>query len=81
MLTGLGDEEWLTQSYQDTRNKVREDRTKYDSEDIERYDCESINIGGGETNDKSFEIKQYPYPRLSPRATLDIRLYDDRISD
>lgn len=84
MLTGLGEEEWMTNTFQDKRNKIREDRTKYNSSDLERYDCESIDIGGGETDSDNYEIKQYPYPintTIRPKKKMDIRNYDPRIGD
>jgi hypothetical protein len=84
MLTGLGDEEWMTKTFQDKRNKIREDRTKYTSDDISRYDCDSIDIGGGDTDNDNFEIKQYPYPintTVRPKKRLDVRDYDNRIGD
>lgn len=84
MLTGLGDEEWLTKTYQSNRIKIREDRTKYASSDISRYDCDNIDIGGGSTDDDNFEIKQYPYPintSIRPKSKLDIRTHDNRIGD
>ena len=81
MLTGLGDEEWMTKSYQDNRNKIRKDRTKYDSTDYSRYDCTSIDIGGGDSDDSSYEIKQYPYPITKTKYVIDIRTNDSRIGD
>jgi len=81
MLSGLGDEEWITGKFQTKRIKVKVDRTKYDSDDLERYDCQSINIGGGITDSDTFEIKQYPFPIVNQRSTLDIREYDKRIGD
>ena len=84
MLTGLGDEEWMTSTFQDKRIKIREDRTKYSSDDYTRYDCESVDIGGGDTDGDNFEIKQYPYPintTVRPKGKLDIRKYDVRIGD
>jgi hypothetical protein len=81
MLTGLGEEEWMTGKFQTKRSKIKVDRTKYSSDDLERYDCQSINNGGGMTESDTFEIKQYPFPILNPRSSLDIREYDKRIGD
>jgi len=83
MLTGKGDQYWMTKKYESKRQRALEDRTRYDSAELENLDIESYQ-GTGETDDDNFTVDTYPFPiDKSIRGTreVDLRKVDPRIGD
>ena len=82
-LNGLGNQYWMTLDYEETRVKALEDRSKYDTETLELVDVyDDVSLGGGETDDDSYKIKQFPYPvnsTIRRRKTIDLRDVDPSI--
>ena len=83
MLTGLGNQAWMKESYEDDRRKALDDRTKYSDEELEILDLDdNISLGGGKTNPKSYVINQYPYPQdtaIRPKLQMDLRLRNPKV--
>ena len=85
MLTGKGNQYWLTNKYEDKRRKAMVDRTKYSDATLDEVDVlDYLELGGGENNPDTFEIKQFPYPidqSIRSKKTVDIRDVDPKIGD
>jgi hypothetical protein len=83
MLTGKGDQYWMTKKYQDNRRKAMEDRTKYNDDKLEDLDVlEEIDLGGGETDYHTYQIKQFPFPidqSIKTRKKVNLIDVDPRI--
>ena len=83
MLNGKGDQYWMTKDFEDKRRKALEDRTKYDDDRLSDVDVSSqISLGGGRTDNSSYEIWQFPYPvdqGIRQRKKVDLREVDPRI--
>jgi len=82
MLYGKGSQYWMTSDYEDKRRKALVDRSKYSNTVLEDADVlNDIRLGGGTTDDDSYEIKQFPFPldpSIKSRKTLDLRKEDPR---
>lgn len=83
ILTGKGDQYWMTQDYEDKRLKALVDRTKYDGETLHEVDVSSnASLGGGMTDDDTYIIKQFPFPTdqsIRRRKEVDLREVDPTI--
>ena len=71
MLHGKGEQYWLTKTYEEKRNRALEWRFRYDEDTLDDLDI-SGSQGGGATYDKSFIIKQNPFPTTG-KKDVDIR--------
>jgi len=82
MLSGFGNQEWMTESFEESRQKALKDRTKFTDEELEILELDSdVSLGGGDSYYKSFEIKQFPYPKDTYREKLDLRINSPKIGD
>jgi len=83
MLHGKGSQFWMTESYEDKRQRVLEDRTLYDDETLDALDVlDDPTLGGGVHDPDTYEIKQFPFPMdasIKSREKIDIRKADPRI--
>lgn len=77
VLSGKGDQYWMTRDYQEKRCRALKDRTKYDWERLHNTDVSSnAALGGGRTNDDNYEIKQFPFPMdqsIRKKKIIDLR--------
>jgi hypothetical protein len=77
LLHGKGLQDILTESFEDNRRKVLKDRSKYTDEQIEEVRLDDKHAhGGGITDNKSFIIKQFPYPinqSIKRKDKVDVR--------
>jgi len=74
---------WMTKSYEETRQKAMEDKSKYTDKELKIYEISGAQ-GGGMTNHEKFEVKQFPFPTdpsIRKKETIDIRKVDPKISD
>ena len=63
VLSGKGSQFWITKSYQEDRVKALEDRSKYTDTQLDLVDVlDDEALGGGRTDNSSYEFKQFPYP-------------------
>ena len=85
MLHGKGDQYWMTNTYEDDRNKVMLDRTKYDNDKLTEVDLlDKPQYGGGRTNPDTWEIWQYPFPMdtsIRQRKKVNIKNLDPAVGD
>ena len=83
MLCGKGDQFWMTKKYNDRRAKALENRSSYSTTRLDETDTlTDTSLGGGTTNNDTYEFKQFPFPMdasIKSRKTLDIRDVDKRI--
>jgi len=83
MLHGKGSQYWMTSEYQEKRRKALEDRSKYSDITLDDLDVlDDDRLGGGKTDNDSYEIKQFPYPldsTIKSKKTIDIRKVDPRV--
>jgi len=80
MLTGLGDEAWMTEDYEYKRKQALKDRTDFTTTEKEIYEIDDdIAEGGGMTDYKTYEVKQFPYPQNTSRRKVDIRITNPKV--
>ena len=83
MLYGKGSQYWMTSKFEDKRVKALEDRSKYSDDTLETLELlDDDRLGGGNTKDDSYEVKQSPFPldaSISSKKTLDLRDVDPRV--
>jgi len=79
---GIGYEEesqaFLTKSYLKKRRVGLRDKNSLTSEELILYEISGAD-GGGRTNEKTYQMKQFPFPTKG-KETIDIRK-DPRIGD
>jgi len=66
---------FLTKKYEDNRKKGLRDAERYASSELAYYEISGAE-GGGMTNEKYFEIKQFPFPvdtTIRKKQTIDVR--------
>ena len=83
VLSGKGSQFWITKSYQEDRVKALEDRSKYTDTQLDLVDVlDDEALGGGRTDDDSYQFKQFPYPtnaQIRKKQTIDIRDVDPTV--
>jgi len=84
ILNGKGDQFWLTETYEKKRHKALEDRSKFTDAQLELVDVDvdDKSIGGGRTNDDTYEFNQFPFPvdtSIRKREKLDLRDVDPKM--
>ena len=79
MLHGKGGQFWITKTYEDDRLKALEDRSKYTDTQLDLVDVlDDVALGGGRTDDDTYEFKQFPYPTNSQiRRRKTVSILDD----
>ena len=60
MLHGKGQQWWYTNDYESDRLKALEDRTRYNSETLEKLDI-NADDGGGRTDEDTYLVKTFPF--------------------
>ena len=80
VLSGKGSMAFLTQEFEEDRQRALEDRTRFTDAELDTLGITATQ-GGGETDEDSFEIKTFPYPLDKAREKIDIREVDPRIGD
>ena len=85
MLSGKGEQKFLTVSYEEDRNEAMEDRTHYTSDELEELDLlTDVAKGGGATDPDNWEVKQFPFPidqSIRRRKKVDLREVDPAVGD
>jgi len=83
MLHGKGSQYWMTNTYEEKRQKALEDRTKYSDSVLSDLDVlTDTTLGGGKTDPDTYQIKQFPFPidsSIKSKKAVDIRNVDPRI--
>ena len=83
MLHGKGGQFWITKTYEDDRLKALEDRSKYTDTQLDLVDVlDDVALGGGRTDDDTYEFKQFPYPtqpQIRRKKTVDVRDVDPAV--
>ena len=77
------DQSFLTQKYHKKRKRGLKDKSKLSADEILYYEISGAQ-GGGETDNKTYEIKQFPFPvdqSIRRRKKIDIRKVDPRIGE
>ena len=73
----------MTNSYEEDRLKALEDRSKYTDTQLDLVDVlDDVALGGGRTDDDTYEFKQFPYPtnpQIRTKQTVDIRDVDPAV--
>jgi hypothetical protein len=78
MLHGKGNQFFLTEKYEEKRQKGLEDRTRLTSTEITIYGISGTQ-GTGKTKDETYQIDQTPFPidnSIRKKLTVDIRIVD-----
>jgi hypothetical protein len=79
MLHGKGNQAFLTESFEEERQKGLKEKTNLTEEEQDYYEI-SGSQGGGSTLSDTFLIKQYPFPEdttIRRRIKIDIRTYPE----
>jgi len=66
---------FLTTKYEDNRKKGLRDAERYSDSELAYYEISGAE-GGGRTNEKTYEIKQFPFPvdaTIRKKQTIDVR--------
>lgn len=75
VLNGKGSQKFLTNDYEDDRQKALENRDRYDEDELTELEITSSQ-GRGKTDYRNYQLKQWLYPienKIRKKKKIDLR--------